>query len=456
MTTNTMVAIQTITASSQSAVSFTSIPSTYTDLHIVAVGTSSTAGSSVNYWRMTFNGDSSSGLYSDTYLYGNGSSAASSRDTGGNFMYLGYVGQTSNTAQPISTFDIMNYANSTTYKTVLARGSAASDNVGAMVGLWRNTNAINRVDLFMSSATVSGTFTLYGIANADIGAYATGGIITQDSTYYYHAFGSSGTFTPSRNLTADILVVAGGGAGGAAAAAGGGGAGGIWMASSQSLSSGTNYTCTVGAGGAGASNTVGGNGGNSTFGAISGTIYGGGGGAGQSVVASSGGSGGGAAYTNPSSVGSGTSGQGNAGGTGHNFSLGAGGGGGGGAGGVGQNSATNDPGPAGAGGVGAGGTSWSYTGIANPYLYLDAMGAATSTGQIYSGHYYYAGGGGGGVDQAGSDIPGSAGIGGGAAGSNAAGIAATQFTGGGGGGGGHQVGSGGNGGSGIVIVRYAK
>ena len=451
-----MVAIQTITASSQSAVSFTSIPSTYTDLHIVAVGTSSTAGSSVNYWRMTFNGDSSSGLYSDTYLYGNGSSAASSRDTGGNFMYLGYVGQTSNTAQPISTFDIMNYANSTTYKTVLARGSAASDNVGAMVGLWRNTNAINRVDLFMSSATVSGTFTLYGIANADIGAYATGGIITQDSTYYYHAFGSSGTFTPSRNLTADILVVAGGGAGGAAAAAGGGGAGGIWMASSQSLSSGTNYTCTVGAGGAGASNTVGGNGGNSTFGAISGTIYGGCGGAGQSVVASSGGSGGGAAYTNPSSVGSGTSGQGNAGGTGHNFSLGAGGGGGGGAGGVGQNSATNDPGPAGAGGVGAGGTSWSYTGIANPYLYLDAMGAATSTGQIYSGHYYYAGGGGGGVDQAGSDIPGSAGIGGGAAGSNAAGIAATQFTGGGGGGGGHQVGSGGNGGSGIVIVRYAK
>ena len=162
----TYTPIATTTASGSSAVSFTSIPSTYTDLHIVAVGTSSTAGSSVNYWRMTFNGDSSSGLYSDTYLYGNGSSAASSRDTGGNVMYLGYVGQTSNTAQPISTFDIMNYANSTTYKTVLARGSAASDSVGAMVGLWRNTNAINRVDLFMSSATVSGTFTLYGILAA--------------------------------------------------------------------------------------------------------------------------------------------------------------------------------------------------------------------------------------------------------------------------------------------------
>ena len=155
MTTNTMVAIQTITASSQSTVSFTSIPSTYTDLRIVAVGTSSTSGSSVNNWRMTFNGDSISGLYSDTHLYGNGSSAASSRDTGGNFMYLGYVGQTSNTAQPISTFDIMNYANSTTYKTVLARGSAASDNVGAMVGLWRNTNAINRVDLFLSLIHIS-------------------------------------------------------------------------------------------------------------------------------------------------------------------------------------------------------------------------------------------------------------------------------------------------------------
>jgi hypothetical protein len=100
------------------------------------------------------------------------------------------------------------------------------------------------------------TFYLYGVSKLGttpaIVPYATGGdTIMTDGTYWYHAFTSSGTFTPTKGLSCDVLVVAGGGAGGAELIGGGGGAGGRYCISAQSLASGTGYTVTVGAGGAG-------------------------------------------------------------------------------------------------------------------------------------------------------------------------------------------------------------
>ena len=78
---------------------------------------------------------------------------------------------------------------------------------------------------------------------------ATGGTITSDSTYYYHTFTSNGTFTPSKNLTCDYIVIAGGGSGGGGRAAGGG-AGGLLPATSVSFTNAVGYTVTIGAGGA--------------------------------------------------------------------------------------------------------------------------------------------------------------------------------------------------------------
>ena len=65
----------------------------------------------------------------------------------------------------------MNYSNTTTNKTVLARGNNASDasypGTEAFVGLWRSTAAINRIDFSSNSKTWNaGTFTLYGIKAA--------------------------------------------------------------------------------------------------------------------------------------------------------------------------------------------------------------------------------------------------------------------------------------------------
>jgi hypothetical protein len=128
------------------------------------------------------------------------------------------------------------------------------------------------------------------------------------------------------------LIVAGGGSGNDGyinadfIAGGGGGAGGM-LTGTQSVTSGTSYTVTVGAGGAYTytQNTAA-NGSNSSFTAVGTTAIGGGGGGKQSRQGGNGGSGGGGGG-NSSGVGTGTSGQGNNGGDGSGNSTGGGGGG---------------------------------------------------------------------------------------------------------------------------------
>ena len=221
--------------------------------------------------------------------------------------------------------------------------------------------------------------------------------------------------------TASYLVVAGGGSG----ASGGGGAGGL-LTSTVTITSGTSYAVSVGAGGTGSSG-AGTNGTNSSLTTIAIAV---GGGAGDG---GSGGSGGGGASSGaPSSGGSGTSGQGNAGGgNGGYFPGGYPAGGGGGAGAV---------------GGAAGGLTSAGNGGAG--LASSLSGAST----------FYAGGGGGGLYQ-GTGSAGTGGSGGGGNGGYApaggAGTNASANTGGGGGGRSASTpSSAGNGGSGIVIISY--
>ena len=63
---------------------------------------------------------------------------------------------------------IQNYANTTTYKTMISRASDATQNAIAYVGLWRSTSAINSITLSVSAGTfaIGSTFTLYGIKAA--------------------------------------------------------------------------------------------------------------------------------------------------------------------------------------------------------------------------------------------------------------------------------------------------
>jgi hypothetical protein len=439
---------RTVVGTATSTVTFSSIPSGYTDLVLV----SSLLGTVSQNQNIRFNNDSASN-YSNTYLEGDGSSAFSGRRSNQTSLIdFGVIRTTANTFST-NILQIQNYSNTTTYKTALTRNGLASTALQAVVGLWRSTSAINRIDLSPGSGNfeVGSTFSLYGIANADQGAAkATGGIITEDSQYWYHTFGATSAFIPKQSLTCDVLVVAGGGAS-SFNYAGGGGAGGLLGFTSQSLTA-TSYNVTVGAGGsAGTSMGVRGtNGNDSQFAALTLVKGGGAGGASEGssqrtgLTGGSGGGGGGAdvnqSYTGTNAGGSPTTSQGFAGGAGRGISgSGSVGGGGGGAGAAGQD-APSSPFSAGSGGVG---TS-TYS----------SWGLVTGTGQNVSGTVYYAGGGGGGAY--GGPAVGAAGLGGGGVGVlGTVGTAGIANTGGGAGGSGSGS-AGGAGGSGVVIVRYAK
>lgn len=153
--------------SAVSTYTFSSIPTTYTDLVIIA--TTRISGTSATYpeCSLRFNSDTGSN-YSNTYVLGTGSAAASGR--GSNFTYAdcGYLG--ANNGNPnLRIINVMNYSNTTTNKAIISRGS--SDNGSQVIiynNLWRNTAAITSVTIFTQSGnyTTDTTFTLYGIKAA--------------------------------------------------------------------------------------------------------------------------------------------------------------------------------------------------------------------------------------------------------------------------------------------------
>jgi len=286
MPTNTYVALRTeVLTSAVPSVTFNLSGITgYTDLVIVTNTGNGSADKAILV--QVGNGSIDTGSnYSTTFMYGNGTSAVSGRQSNQTSMIA------SRTASGITgdgSIILQNYSNTTTNKTMLSRGNTADGLVVAYVGLWRSTAAITTIKLSDESAnnfSVGSTFTIYGIANADNFAKATGGIIREDATYWYHTFAANGTFTPKQALTCDYLVVAGGGGGAnpfinsSTIGGGGGGAGGYRTTVGTAGGGGSaetplsltaiSYAITVGGGGAGNSGVdQGGTGTNSVFSTI--------------------------------------------------------------------------------------------------------------------------------------------------------------------------------------------
>lgn len=148
--------------SAAASYTFSSIPSTYTDLIVVAVTTNTSAATNMT---VQVNGDTGSN-YSRTRINGSGSTATSSRNSNETRIYNGDVGNPS--VPSVNTLHFMNYANTTTYKTVIGRYGEADIQTGAVVGLWRNTAAITSITINSDSNNfaVGSTFTLYGIKGA--------------------------------------------------------------------------------------------------------------------------------------------------------------------------------------------------------------------------------------------------------------------------------------------------
>jgi hypothetical protein len=161
MATATYVPLATQTlGSNASSITFSSIPSGYTDLKIRIVATSSTAPANITY---QFNGDTGTN-YSNTYVYGNGSSALASSIASNSYLQTDYGSHLSLTNPQTVLIDIFSYTGSS-YKTTLATLSAdynGSGNVVSLVGLWRSTATITSIVLTAPFATGT-TATLWGI-----------------------------------------------------------------------------------------------------------------------------------------------------------------------------------------------------------------------------------------------------------------------------------------------------
>jgi hypothetical protein len=157
--------------SAASSVTFSTIPGTYTDLVLVIDTRSSSTSASDTKLYVNFNSDTGSN-YSQTFLFGNGSTAGSSRASNQAFIYAGDIsatGGSSYAGRSNVILQIQNYSNSTTNKTLLSRVNSPNVLVEAVVGLWRNTAAITSITLDLESTPqfiATSTFTLYGIKAA--------------------------------------------------------------------------------------------------------------------------------------------------------------------------------------------------------------------------------------------------------------------------------------------------
>ncbi len=354
--------IQTIEVGSggASAIMFNSIPQTYDDL-IVEVSLRTNRAATFDDFVVLLN--ESNGT--SRILSGSGSSVSSF--TQPTILCQGAAGgnTTANTFGN-SRVLVSSYASSTVQKSVSMDGisehnSTTTSPQSIVAGLWADTSPVTSLRIRPGDGTLFSQYSsasLYGIKRgvSQITAPATGGEITQANGYWVHTFNSSGTFTPSRDLSnVEYLVIAGGGSGGASnysanATSGGGGAGGYRSSvvgelsgrnssaeARMNLTAGTAYAVTVGAGGTGSTSQFsnGTSGSNSVFNGITAT----GGGFGSSGEANTNGAaggsgGGGAGRFSTRSGGAGTAGQGfDGGGQTTNINQGGGGGGAGGAGG---------------------------------------------------------------------------------------------------------------------------
>ena len=144
--------------SATATVTFSSISGSYTDLILIA----NLLPASSARVKLRVNSDSGSN-YSYTILYGTGASAGSGRESSISEINYYWSGLPSGWSNYILNFQ--DYSNTTTNKTILARGNSTAVETFANVGLWRNTSAITSIELRSSVGTfdTGSTFKLYGI-----------------------------------------------------------------------------------------------------------------------------------------------------------------------------------------------------------------------------------------------------------------------------------------------------
>ena len=162
-----------VLSSSAASVTFSAIPSTYTDLvlRISARGSNASTRTDVG---ITYN--SSATGYSETEVYGTSTAAASAFNSYTTSNFVGNVSGASATANTFGSVEIYIPSYTATQKKCASAFAVsennASTNLSAMIQatamLWQTTSAITSIDIAAIGTTfVSGSsFYLYGIKNS--------------------------------------------------------------------------------------------------------------------------------------------------------------------------------------------------------------------------------------------------------------------------------------------------
>jgi hypothetical protein len=173
-TTMKLIGKQTL-GSAAASVTFSSIPSTYTDLLITYSARSIRSGQRADNINIRFNGSSATN-YSYRYLEGNGSTVGSFNGSAQAQLIVGYSTAATATASTFASGEIYipNYAGSTaksvssTSVTEHNGGTSGDAFILAFAGLWSLTDAITSVEVISQVANFAAdsSFYLYAISRA--------------------------------------------------------------------------------------------------------------------------------------------------------------------------------------------------------------------------------------------------------------------------------------------------
>jgi len=160
---------------SSGTITFSSIPATYSHLQIRCIARTDT-GFGTDYIQFRFNSDTGSN-YTYHGIEGDGASTYNFAATGQTIVLNTNITGSAATANAMGTavIDIVDYANTSKYKTVRTIGGQDQNSLSntgqirLISNLWLSTSAINRIDLTSyrsANWTTSTTFALYGIKGA--------------------------------------------------------------------------------------------------------------------------------------------------------------------------------------------------------------------------------------------------------------------------------------------------
>ena len=167
-----LIASTTIGSGGAASIDFTSIPSTYTDLVVKFSIRTTRNNSDADNVSIRFNNDTTAS-YDGRILFGTGSSTGSASQTSDTHIPWGFASSANNTANTFGNGEwyIPNYTGSTNKSTSndsVSENNATFAQQSLSAGLWKKTDAINRITIVSLnwSMVQHSTAYLYGVKNA--------------------------------------------------------------------------------------------------------------------------------------------------------------------------------------------------------------------------------------------------------------------------------------------------